>query len=1578
VDMEIRLPPSEMDLAAAFAALPSSTAVCAADAPFFTVLAVSEAFVAAAGRARDKVVGRRLAEAFEAHVEVSALRALEASLDAAVQTGTSQRIERQRYNLASSDGGSEARYRDVVNIPVRGSDGIVRYVLHQAVDVTERVHEAEAAAQVAAKAARRAERIIERMGDAHCVLDRDLRIRCVNAAAERVLGIARASLVGRSHWEVFPASIDAPLGRAMRLARDGVEQHLTHRYAGEGYDLHLEVDAYPTEEGGVATFWRDVTERVRAEAALRASEEKYRALFNEMDEAYAVVEVLAEADGRWADFVFLEVNAAFMRHTGMPYPVGRTATELLGRPNPRWAELYGRAAETGESIRAEERELTPGRVFDLNIFRLGGDDSRRVAVLFTDVTERRRAEDEMRRSEERQRFLVRLEDALRPLADPYAIEEAAARVLGEHLKVSRAMYTEIEGKQGKEIGVIRGRYIADASLPPFPERYGYAAYGARVMSVRRRSETIVVTDVAADAKFDDAERAAWIAGGVRAAIIVALVKDGRLVADFGVQSAAPRAWTSHEITLVEDTAERTWAAAERAKVEAALRANEERVRGALAIPTVGVLFFRLDGRVIDANAALERMIGYTLAELRSLESWSILTPPEFTELTERAAGELAERGRTAPYEKQWRRKDGTLMWGLFAPTRLAGSGRDSDCVEFVIDITRAKGAEAAQRESEARLAQELAGARTLQQVSSELVSDAEPRILYTKLVDAAIALMHADAGSFQMLERDGSLRLLSSRNFEPRGQGMSRPSLERNQRIIVSDVEASELVAGSAELEAYRQSRVRALQSTPLIARDGRAVGVLSTHWQERHEPSANELALLDVLSREAADLLDRMQAQTALRERADWLKGQGDALAAAVNGAPLATSLGALVRTATEALGAGVRAAFYLADGDRTTLHHVVGMSDDYARAVDGFAIGPESLACGLATHQGERIITVDVRTDPRWKPWRWLAERYQYCGCWSFPIYTSQRAFIGTLAIYWPGPRDATQHDLELVSLLTDTAAIIISQHQESEARKHAESALRESEGRFRMLADNIAQLAWTCDKLGNVTWYNQRWLDYTGHSFDEMKGARWSRVLHPAHLERVLAGIERSEQTGEPWSDTFPLRGKDGQYRWFLSRAIPIYSERGNIIRWFGTNTDVTELREANRAKDEFLAMLGHELRNPLAPIVSTLELMRLEGGRKFEKEREMMFRQARHLAALLDDLLDVARLARGKVELNRGTIPVEELVDRAVEATGPLLEQRQHTLTLDVDPDLVVSADEKRMVQVISNLLTNAAHYTPPGGHVQLSAAREEHAVLLRVRDNGVGIAPELLPRVFDRFQQGPRARDRSEGGLGVGLAIVRSLVELHGGSVSAASEGTGKGSEFIVRLPTAGVLRASVARTKSDRPPRVTPGQGQRILLVDDNRNIADVMALLLSKSGNTVEKAHDGLTALARASTFQPTLAILDIGLPDMSGYELAKRLRRQPGLAGLKLLAMTGYGGKADRLRSKRAGFAEHLSKPVEFEDLLASIERVSKAAPAKAPPTRARRNDIVSKAPASRVSPSAHGKDKARAPKKRRRSAG
>ncbi|MFO0604321.1 MAG: ATP-binding protein [Polyangiales bacterium] len=375
---------------------------------------------------------------------------------------------------------------------------------------------------------------------------------------------------------------------------------------------------------------------------------------------------------------------------------------------------------------------------------------------------------------------------------------------------------------------------------------------------------------------------------------------------------------------------------------------------------------------------------------------------------------------------------------------------------------------------------------------------------------------------------------------------------------------------------------------------------------------------------------------------------------------------------------------------------------------------------------------------------------------------------------------------------------------------------------------------------------------------------------------------------------------------------------------------------EAADASRAKDEFLAMLGHELRNPLAPIVTALQLMRAEGT-DGGRGRAVIERQVQHLARLVDDLLDVSRLTAGRVSIDLRLVALDEVVARAVETAGSLLEQRRHRLTVDVPPGLIVRGDPTRLVQVAVNLLTNAAKYTDPGGHVRVRAAREGASVVLRVADDGIGIGPSLLPRVFDSFAQARQALDRAPGGLGLGLAIVKSLVSLHGGTVEARSEGEGRGSEFVVRLPVVDAPAAE-AHHRSTRPPAAQrEGRRGAVLLVDDNADALEMMELALRGAGYEVRAAADGPDALDALASFAPDVAVLDIGLPVMDGYELARALRRRPGLERLPLVALTGYGLAADRARSAEAGFDEHLVKPVELAVIEATLDAVlARARPA------------------------------------------
>ena len=370
---------------------------------------------------------------------------------------------------------------------------------------------------------------------------------------------------------------------------------------------------------------------------------------------------------------------------------------------------------------------------------------------------------------------------------------------------------------------------------------------------------------------------------------------------------------------------------------------------------------------------------------------------------------------------------------------------------------------------------------------------------------------------------------------------------------------------------------------------------------------------------------------------------------------------------------------------------------------------------------------------------------------------------------------------------------------------------------------------------------------------------------------------------------------------------------------------------ELQRASRAKDEFIAMLGHELRNPLAPIATTLQLMKLRAPDVLTRERGVIEAQVQHLTGLVNDLLDVARIATGKVELDSERVDIGGVVAAAVETTQPVMESRRQSLHVHIEEGLVASGDRRRLVQVLVNLLVNAAKYSPPDRNVWLAAAAEDGQVVLRVRDEGQGIAHDLLPRIFDSFIQDERALDRSRGGLGLGLAIVRSLVLLHGGSVTAASDGAYKGSEFTVRLPLLDRPQAATA-TGQDAPiaKPAAPAERIRVLVVDDYAPAAENLALLLQEMGYRTAVANDGAAALAVLPTFDPQVVLLDIGLPVIDGYEVAQTVRRTAGFEHLPLVAITGYGQASDRARALAAGFNEHLIKPLDAMRISELIERL------------------------------------------------
>jgi PAS domain S-box-containing protein len=476
------------------------------------------------------------------------------------------------------------------------------------------------------------------------------------------------------------------------------------------------------------------------------------------------------------------------------------------------------------------------------------------------------------------------------------------------------------------------------------------------------------------------------------------------------------------------------------------------------------------------------------------------------------------------------------------------------------------------------------------------------------------------------------------------------------------------------------------------------------------------------------------------------------------------------------------------------------------------------------------------------------------------------------------------------------------------------------------FRTLADNMNQLAWMASADGSIFWYNRRWYEYTGTTPEQMLGWGWTAVHDPAELERVIAGFKSAIASGRNWEDTFPLRALDGTYRWFLSRAMPIRDADGRVTQWFGTNTDITESRrhqqrllEDDHRKDEFLATLSHELRNPLAAIVNAAQLLTAPDLAHAKQLwcSKIILRQTTHLAHLLDDLLDISRITRGRLELRREKIELREVLDSAVEAVQPQITARRHQLKVEVPDELPsVVADPVRLAQVITNLLNNASKFTDTVGMITLRAENRGNALRLSVSDDGIGLSTEQLNEVFNMFAQVKSALARSSGGLGIGLALSKGIVELHGGSIYASSAGLGKGAEFVVELPldaSSGPLVPLENGTSQGQ------AQARRILVADDNEDAANTLSMMLESFGHKVATVYDGAAALSQADKEWPEIAVLDIGMPKMNGYELAQQLRGRPGGENIVLIAVTGWGQHEDRVAAREVGFDHHLTKPVD-----------------------------------------------------------
>jgi signal transduction histidine kinase len=590
-------------------------------------------------------------------------------------------------------------------------------------------------------------------------------------------------------------------------------------------------------------------------------------------------------------------------------------------------------------------------------------------------------------------------------------------------------------------------------------------------------------------------------------------------------------------------------------------------------------------------------------------------------------------------------------------------------------------------------------------------------------------------------------------------------------------------------------------------------------------------------------------------------------------------------------------------------------------------YALDTVSIDIGMAAPRSirtrSRVVIPDVNEDAEYAPYRKLAALAGYRGIQATPIMSRDGEILGALVTHLPEARSFSAHELQVLDLYSRLAAdAVVRARVERDlatARSRLEAALRVGElgvYEWNMVTDRV---------YGDPNF--QRMVDVPFDKDGFASRQALYEKIHPEDREARLKRVQHTIDTGAPYEAEYRIVTSE-QPRWVISRGTVNYDAAGNPVRFNGVLVDITArkqaeeaLLDADRQKNAFLAQLAHELRNPLAPIRNAARIFRVRQSHPQDVlwAADMIDRQVQHLTRLIDDLLDVSRISRNKLELRKQRIELKDVVDAAVEISQPMIEQSGHELRVRIAPEpIMLFADAARLTQALMNLLNNAAKYTNNGGRIELDAAREGQDAVIRVKDNGIGIEPAALGQVFNMFFQVDASLERAQGGLGIGLSLVKSVVELHGGSVAALSTGIGQGSEFVVRVPAepaeAGMPAANVDAGEPDETTVV-----RRVLVVDDNRDAAESLALFLKIGGHVVATAFDGEEALAAAETFRPDVALIDLGMPKLNGYEVCRRIRASEWGRAITLIAQTGWGQEEDKRRTREAGFDAHLVKPTD-----------------------------------------------------------
>ena len=1251
-----------------------------------------------------------------------------------------------------------------------------------------------------------------------CFVDTELRFVRINSRLAEINGIPAAAHIGKTLREILKEQADdlELLYRQVIETKIPIEQLEIHgeNSAQPGIDRAWLLSLYPLKAEddrvlGVNVTVHEITDRKQAEEALRRSQERYRTLFESLDEGFCVIEMLFDDNDKPIDYRFLEVNPAFEKQTGLVEAAGKTARELIPELEDFWFEIYGKVALTGEPVRFEHGSEAINRWFEVSAFRTPEPQSRQVAILFQDITDRKQSENLLLQQSEQMRLFVK------------------------HSPVGVAMFDS----------QMRYMLVSDRWL---------TSYGLGAQNILGRSHYDIFPEVC--------DRLKQIHQRCLAGVVEMCPEDPLPRAEGCVDwvrwEIHPWRTNSGEIGGIMIFSE---VITDRKNAELALTEAKQQVTNIIESITDAFIAIDAQWRYTYVNSAAERLLGRSRNDLLGRSIWELFpTESESNSMLYQEFHRVVNEQVSVKFEEF----SPSLQMYIEVSAYPAAEGLTA----YLSDIGDRKRTEEELRQKNAIL---------------NLINESVPTPIFVK--DREGCIIYANPATLEAIGKPAAEVIgRRDRDLYPIAE-LGAEVTENDRRIMES---------GKTEIVEESPDGIHTFLGTKAPYRNeaGEVIGLIGI----------------------SNDITNRKRAEVELQEQTKLLQVIIDSIG---DGLILANQQGEFVLFNQAAVGIF---------GQLTNEKSHQEWSSTYGLFLaDQKTLFPDNELPLARAIKGEYVNDVEVFVRRENSEDRWVSIS-------GYPVIDTSNEIQGGVVVC----RDITE-------------------------RKQSESALLESEARFRNMANNAPFMVWVTDSTGYCNFLSESWYEFTGQTEETGLGFGWVNALHPEDREHAKNAFLRANEGQESFRLEYRIRRRDGGYSWAIDAAAPRLSDSGQFEGYIGSVIDITERKQveierdmvlqleqtaraeaerANRIKDEFLAVLSHELRSPLNPILGWSQLLR--GGKlsadKTAQALETIERNARLQSQLIEDLLDVSRILQGKLRLNVAPVNVATIILSALETVQLAAESKKIQIQTILNPDVgQVVGDTGRLQQIVWNLLSNAVKFTPEGGGVEVRLTQIEHEVQIQVIDTGKGILPDFLPYVFEHFRQEDGATTRKFGGLGLGLAIVRQLIELHGGTAFAESPGEGQGATFTVRLPLLNddSSRQEEAAVNSSLSPDMSslPLARLRILVVDDEPDSRDFVAFVLEESGAEVISLSSAAEALESIAQTAPDLIVSDIGMPDMDGYMLIQHIRTQLGseYRGLVAIALTAYAGEANERQVLQAGFDQHLSKPIDPTELVATVVR-------------------------------------------------